>query len=140
MSVKNRLKEYIKSQKMTISNYEKDINVSNGYVNSIAKGVGGEVLLKIIEKSPNLNIEWLLTGEGSMLKKEYKGNINQNITADGSIMVGGSVGGSINNNAINNETQLLENKLKEYQKKVKEKDQEIKRLKNQIDKLFKLIP
>lgn len=69
MSVKKRLKDFIKSQKMTISGFEKDINVSNGYVNSISKGIGGEVLLFILEKSPNLNINWLLTGEGSMLKE-----------------------------------------------------------------------
>lgn len=69
MSVKKRLKDFIKSQKMTISGFEKDINVSNGYVNSISKGIGGEVLLSILEKSPNLNINWLLTGEGFMLKE-----------------------------------------------------------------------
>ena len=70
MSVNKRLKEFIKSQNMTISHYEKEISVSNGYVNSISKGVGGEVLLNILEKSPNLNIEWLLTGKGEMLKQD----------------------------------------------------------------------
>lgn len=72
MSVKERLKKYIKSQNSTISHYEKLINVSNGYVNSISKGVGGEVLLNILEKSPNLNIEWLLSGNGNMLKSAYQ--------------------------------------------------------------------
>ena len=71
MSVNKRLKEYIKSQKMTISHYEKEISVSNGYVNSISKGIGGEVLLNILEKSPNLNLVWLLTGEGEMLKETF---------------------------------------------------------------------
>lgn len=72
MSVKNRLKLFIKSQGNTISGFEKDINVSNGYVNSISKGIGGEILLNILEISPNLNINWLLTGKGEMLKSDNK--------------------------------------------------------------------
>lgn len=72
MSTKERLKKYVKSQGLTISAFEKAINVSNGYINSISKGIGGENLMAIIEKSPNLNINWLLTGEGEMLKKMRK--------------------------------------------------------------------
>jgi transcriptional regulator len=76
MSVKKRLKDFIKSQGLTISGFEKDINVSNGYVNSISKGIGGEVLLSILEKSPKLNIDWLLTGKGSMLKEDTSKPVN----------------------------------------------------------------
>ncbi|AUX17383.1 hypothetical protein [Flavobacterium columnare] len=70
MSVKNRLKDFIKSQNLTVSAFEKSINVSNGYVNSISKGIGGEDFMTILEKSPNLNINWLLTGKDEMLKSE----------------------------------------------------------------------
>ena len=76
MSVKKRLKDFIKSQGLTISGFEKDINVSNGYVNSISKGIGGEVLLSILENSPKLNIDWLLTGKGSMLKEDTSKPVN----------------------------------------------------------------
>ena len=76
MSVIKRLKDFIKSQGLTISGFEKDINVSNGYVNSISKGIGGEVLLSILEKSPKLNIDWLLTGKGSMLKEDTSKPVN----------------------------------------------------------------
>ena len=76
MSVKKRLKDFIKSQGLTISGFEKDINVSNGWGNSISKGIGGEVLLSILEKSPKLNIDWLLTGKGSMLKEDTSKPVN----------------------------------------------------------------
>ncbi len=63
-----------------MSGYEKEIKVSNGYVNSISKGIGGEILLKILEKSPNLNIDWLLEGKGEMLKNNAtsKSNLDTN--------------------------------------------------------------
>jgi len=141
MSIKNRFKDYIKSQKTTISSYEKVIKVSNGYINSISKGVGGEILLNILEKSPNLNIEWLLTGEGSMLKDET-GSVNQNVTGSNVTMVGGSVSVKNSNNATttdNNKTQTLKDELKALKIELKEKVQEIKRLKTQVDKLFKMI-
>ncbi len=70
MSVKNRIKDFLKLEKISISDFEKSINSSNGYVNSISKSVGLDKLESIIENYPMLNIEWLLTGKGEMLKEE----------------------------------------------------------------------
>ncbi|MDM1514605.1 transcriptional regulator, partial [Myroides odoratimimus] len=61
MSVKERLKSFISSQKTTISAFEKEIKASNGYINSISKSIGLDKISKIKEKFPNLNLEWLLT-------------------------------------------------------------------------------
>ncbi len=72
MNVKNRIKEFLADQNCTISGFEKSIDSSNGYVNSISKSIGVDKLKLIIEKYPNLNIEWLLTGEGEMLKSGHK--------------------------------------------------------------------
>lgn len=68
MSVKNRIKDFLKLEKISISDFEKSINSSNGYVNSISKSVGLDKLELIIENYSTLNIEWLLTGKGEMLK------------------------------------------------------------------------
>ena len=68
MSVKERIKNFIQTQKITVVEFEKSINASNGYVNSIHKSVGIDKLNNIIEKYPNLNIEWLLSGKGEMMK------------------------------------------------------------------------
>ena len=67
MSLKERLKDYIKSQSITIKDFERSLGMSNGYVNSISKGLGDEYMTRLIEKYPTLNIPWLLTGEGDML-------------------------------------------------------------------------
>src|SRR5690606_3083818 len=66
MSVKERLKEYIKSQGLTTQAWEKSINASNGYVNSITKGIGEEKIQAILEKYFNINFDWLMTGRGPM--------------------------------------------------------------------------
>ncbi len=68
MSVKERLKIFIKSQDIQQNAFESSINSSNGYINSISKSIGIDKLNSIIENYPILNIEWLLTGKGEMLR------------------------------------------------------------------------
>ncbi|WP_159038617.1 hypothetical protein [Brumimicrobium mesophilum] len=68
MSVKERLKRFIKYENLKTKEFESLIKASNGYVNSISKGIGEDKLSNIREHFPNLNVEWLLRGEGSMLK------------------------------------------------------------------------
>lgn len=70
MNVKDRIKKFIEYQNLTVSRFEKSINASNGYINSIAKSIGLDKIENILEIYPNLNIEWLLTGNGQMLKNE----------------------------------------------------------------------
>lgn len=70
MSVKNRIKEFLEAEGITVSSFEKMINSANGYVNSISKSVGVDKIQLILEKFPHLNLEWLLTGKGSMYKEK----------------------------------------------------------------------
>ena len=71
--VKDRLKFFIKSIGLSVAEFEKSIYVSNGYVNSISKSIGIDKINLMLEKYPNLNIEWLLTGKGNMLKNASSG-------------------------------------------------------------------
>ncbi|KZE82866.1 hypothetical protein AV926_04780 [Myroides marinus] len=70
MSVKERLKEFATHLDLTISAFEKEINASNGYINNISKSISLEKISTIKQKYPQLNIEWLLTGEGEMIKNK----------------------------------------------------------------------
>jgi hypothetical protein len=67
MAVKERIKAYAENIGITITDFEKSIYVSNGYVNSISKSIGIDKINLILEKYPNLNLIWLLTGKGEML-------------------------------------------------------------------------
>ncbi len=75
MSTKERLKSFIDYLDSSISSFEKTINASNGYVNSISKGIGSDKLELILEKFPQLNLEWLLTGRGEMIKNEKSNSL-----------------------------------------------------------------
>lgn len=68
-SVKERLILFIKSQNLSQGKFEKLLGFSNGYVNNISKGIGGDKLQRIIGAFPDLNTEWLLTGVGDMINK-----------------------------------------------------------------------
>ncbi len=69
-TVKERLIKFIKSQNMTNKKFENSIGVSNGFVSNISKGIGADKLHKISLTYPHLNVDWLLYGEGSMLKED----------------------------------------------------------------------
>lgn len=67
-AVKQRLVQFIKMMHLTQRGFEELCGMSNGYVNSIRKGIGPEKMQSIIRAFPQLNREWLLFGEGEMLK------------------------------------------------------------------------
>jgi phage repressor protein C with HTH and peptisase S24 domain len=83
MSVKCRIKEFVKSVGLTVSDFEKSISTSNGYVNSISKSIGIDKIELILEKYPTLNLEWLLTGQGKMLKRVGSDDALPAVPADG---------------------------------------------------------
>ena len=57
MSVKDRVKEFIKMMNLTVKDFEVSINASNGYINSISKSIGLDKLEIILKIYPNLNIK-----------------------------------------------------------------------------------
>ena len=70
MTVKERIKKFIEAENISIATFERTIEVSNGYINSISKNIGVDKLNLILEKYPNLNLEWLITGKGQMYKPQ----------------------------------------------------------------------
>lgn len=69
MNVADRLKEYIAYKRLTNAEFERSISASNGYINSIRRSIGVDKLEQIEQNYPELNTQWLLKGEGEMLKK-----------------------------------------------------------------------
>lgn len=65
---KERLKTFISSINLTNAAFEKSLGLSNGYINSMRKGLGYDRLEQISNLYTDLNMGWLLTGEGEMLK------------------------------------------------------------------------
>ena len=67
-TVKDRLKDFIKYLGIGQSKFEKKCNLSNGYINNSKGNFGASKLEYILKLHPELNREWLLYGEGEMLK------------------------------------------------------------------------
>ena len=67
-TVKERLISFIKSKNKTIASFEKEIGVSSGYIKNISRSIQPDILENIANIYPDLNIEWLMVGRGSMLK------------------------------------------------------------------------
>lgn len=68
MDIKDRLKEIRDYAKMGQTNFEKHTGISSGYFNKIKGSIGSDTILKIADKFPELNLDWLITGKGEMLK------------------------------------------------------------------------
>lgn len=66
--IKERTIEFVKSKGITMKAFEIKCGLSTGYVTSMRKGFGQDKLKNVLIAFPELNRDWLLYGEGSMLK------------------------------------------------------------------------
>ncbi|WP_102981430.1 hypothetical protein [Chryseobacterium scophthalmum] len=130
--IKSRVLQFIENQHFEKKTFFEKLNVasSNFRGNALYSEISADVIAKILALYPNANSEWLLTGNGSMLKNENKNSLSQNITGDGNTQAGYGI-------AITGDNKDL---VKELKKQLIEKDKEIERQKKQIDKLFNMIP
>lgn len=73
MKAIKRIYQYIDSKGIKAVPFEKEIGLSNGYLGkqlSRNADLGEGILMRVIENCPDINPEWLLTGNGEMLKNE----------------------------------------------------------------------
>jgi hypothetical protein len=68
-SVKERIKMFLKYLSIGQNAFEMKVGWSNGYINN-TKNISADKLLSVIKEYPQLNISWLITGEGEMLKSD----------------------------------------------------------------------
>lgn len=70
MNAKDRLLEFLKYLNIGQNKFEAFVGISNGYINNNKGSIGTAIITKIAAKFPELNITWLQTGEGEMLKED----------------------------------------------------------------------
>lgn len=67
----DRLEEFIKNQGITIIEFERRISASDGVIRKSIRNktdIQSKWLVRIAENYPILDMNWLLTGEGSMYR------------------------------------------------------------------------
>lgn len=67
-TIKARLTAYLRYKGINKSEFGRIIGVSNAYISSIRKSIQPDKAEKIASSFPDLNIAWLMTGEGEMVK------------------------------------------------------------------------
>lgn len=67
MDLKSRLIEFIEYKGLSVQSFEIQCNLSNGAVSKMGNNTRRSTIDKISKSYPDLNTNWLLTGEGNML-------------------------------------------------------------------------
>ncbi len=83
-TVNERIKEIIEHEKLSVRAFALKIGVSQPIIfNNVSKGrdPSYDTLLKIVRTFPHINSEWLLTGEGFMLKPADSNSETEEIKA-----------------------------------------------------------
>lgn len=93
MAVKKRIYAFIESKGIPVKRFEELCGLSNGYISSMRKGFGKDKLNNVLSVFPELNRDWLIYGEGEMLKST--GNTVSVGTANSSTVVGGNYYGGM---------------------------------------------
>ena len=70
MTVKERLIGFLEYKGISKSEFGRIIGVSSAFITSMRKSIQPDKVESIAFNFPELNINWLMTGEGEMLKTE----------------------------------------------------------------------
>jgi phage repressor protein C with HTH and peptisase S24 domain len=77
MTTKERLKLFVQEKGFGQNAFEKEVQIAKGYIASKCKSITSDTIEKVHSRFPDLNLNWLLTGEGQPNKyrdtNEYRG-------------------------------------------------------------------
>jgi len=68
-----RLRAFISHLNITQQAFAQRLAITKGYLNDVVngrKGIGVEIIINTAKEYPELNLRWLITGEGFMLELE----------------------------------------------------------------------
>lgn len=93
--MKERLIAFLAYLGIGQNKFEKNVGLSIGYVNKVGDSIREVILAKITAVYPELNVNWLKTGEGSMLKSGTAQSARDIKVSGGNSGVVGHVGSNI---------------------------------------------
>ena len=87
MDLKDRILAYINYLHISVSEFERNSGLSNGYIKNFKGQLGVEKLENILKAYPELSYSWLVRGEGEMLKTGVQqisyGDMSPNLNGKG---------------------------------------------------------
>lgn len=132
MTIKDRVREFVKFKNISMSKFEEICGLSNGYVNAMRHGFGVEKLNNVLKQFPELSREWLLYGEGEMLKS---GNFSQN---QEKVTQNNENGDNIQGQNVTVQSNTQSN-VDEFLAIIKQQANQITKSQEQIDRLISII-
>lgn len=82
MTTKDRTLRFVSHKGLSVKKFEEMCGLSNGYINSMKSGYGNAKLLQVLSAFPELNRDWLVYGEGEMIREvAEKSELPQNSDA-----------------------------------------------------------
>lgn len=85
--MKKRLIDFLAYLGIGQLKFEENVGLSRGYVNKIGDNITVKSLNKISLVYPELNINWLKTGEGEMLKDSQPARPEEGVPSNNNILV-----------------------------------------------------
>ena len=128
MDIKERIQEYLKHKGITPTAVERLLNWGVGSLTKV-KSISADRAKEFLLFFPDLSAEWLMRGEGPMLRPDPSQSIGDII---GSTAVGNNVHGSGNNITSHAELAALQ---QQYLEMLKKRDEQIDRLTAVIERL-----
>jgi hypothetical protein len=142
MGIKERTLEFIKYKGLKMVQFEQMCELSSGYVNSMRVGFGRDKLNKVLLQFPELSREWLLYGEGTMLKTQKNSEITQNVVQNnqnGDNIQGQQVTIQKDENDYLAIIKLQAEQLAKSQEQLSYSQEQLTRSQEQIDRLISII-
>lgn len=99
-SIKERLEQFIQEQGISVAEFERKCELSNGYFSKLKSSVGSEKLEKIHRAFPIIDLCWLITGEhqtGEIINQQVNGKYNTQVAGnDNNINTSSSIDKALN--------------------------------------------
>ncbi|MDR0830384.1 MAG: hypothetical protein LBN95_09805 [Prevotellaceae bacterium] len=120
-----RLDKYMKIKQLNDNKITVEAGISNGLIGKGRKrgAISQENISKILQKYTDLNANWLLTGEGEMLKKEHQPNTNIGHSGNNS-----KITGNIEINTFQSDLEKANIRIEYLEKIIKDKEKIIELL------------
>jgi hypothetical protein len=134
MTSRERILQYVEYKRISKNKFYKETGLSNGFLDK-NNHPGTDKLEQIIYTYPEINPEWLLTGQGSMLKTDTYNNVSPPGAIESRQQPTTAKNSQEQPPAAPHECiykELLKEKKAEYKAELKEQKEEIKALNREI--------
>lgn len=135
-TLQDRLKQFITSLDLSVLAFENECGMAQGTVNKMTDNSRQRTLEKIRKHYPQLNMEWLKTGEGEMLNPQPSVDIDLDLKLGGHSQF--AMRDITNIGDANTQIVILQERIKSLEKELEEKDKRIDELNASLERERKM--